>query len=263
MSKPSLSDLLKKKQHPLKEIDFDRDLENLQKRLLRIQQGIYHGHQRVIIAVEGFDAAGKGGMIRRLTEKLDPRGVQVHGIGAPSSKDQAKHYLYRFWKLLPEPGTIAIFDRTWYGRVLVERVEKLTEKKRWHQAYDEINSFEQTLRNDGIDIIKIFLGLSKEEQLQRYQDRLGDPYKQWKLGEEDLRNRQHWRRNVEAVDDMFGKTSTKNCPWKLVPADHKPSARHLALSYVADRLKHHEKWMNSAAAQWTHRELKKELKKMS
>lgn len=260
MKQLSLSRLLRHNQHPLENVDFEKDLEALDLKLLRIQQGVWHRKARVIIAVEGFDAAGKGGVIQRLTEKWDPRGVRVHSIGAPDPHDQAKHYLYRFWKSLPEPGTIAVFDRTWYGRVLVERVEGFTEKKRWREAYEEINAFESILAADGIRIFKIFLGVSKREQLRRYEARLDDPYKQWKLGEEDIRNRKHWDLYVKAVDEMFKKTSTRENPWHLIPADHKPTARHAALHLIAEGLKDHERWMNSKAAKWTAKKLRRQLK---
>ena len=261
MAKPSLSRLLKLKQKPLK-INFDQDLEALELRMLRIQQGIWHQKKRALIVFEGADAAGKGGAIRRLVEKLDPRGVHVHGIGAPNEEEKGQHYLARFWEKLPEPGSIAIFDRSWYGRVLVEQVEKLAPKKRLKEAYSEINEFEKMLVSDGIELIKIFMAISKSEQLKRYEDRLNDPYKQWKLSDEDIRNRRHWEKHVRAADEMFEKTSTSNCEWKVLPADHKPSARHLVLSYVTDKLHHHEKWMSSQAAHWDHKHLKKTLKKL-
>src|SRR5262249_29987963 len=147
----------------------------------------------------GFDAAGKGGAIRRLVEKLDPRGFKVHPIGPPEAVEQQIHYLYRFWTRLPKPGTIAIFDRTWYGRVLVEKVEKLAARKRCEQAYEEIVNFEKTLVQDGISLIKIFLAISKKEQLKRFEDRLNDPYKEWKLTKDDVEDRRRWDKYVKAA----------------------------------------------------------------
>lgn len=253
--------MLKKKQEPRPETSAEGALLGLQQKMLRIQQGIWHGRERVIVVFEGFDAAGKGGAIRRVTETLDPRGFRVHPIAAPDPKDQARHYLYRFWRHLPEPGTIAIFDRSWYGRVLVEKVEKLAPRGRIEAAFDEINAFEKLLTDDGIRLIKIFLAISKKEQLKRYQDRLNDPYKQWKLTAEDIRNRSRWSQYVKAVDEMFDRTSTAESGWHLVGADHKPSARVSVLEILTTELKPHEKWMNSRAARWRQLSLRDALRK--
>jgi polyphosphate kinase 2 (PPK2 family) len=211
--------------------------------MLRTQQGIWHSKNRAIIVFEGFDAAGKGGTIRRIVEVLDPRGFHVYPIGPPTSDEQGKHYLYRFWNKLPSPGTIAIFDRSWYGRVLVERVEKLTPKKRWKEAYREIRNFEEALVDDGIDLIKIFLAINKNEQSKRFDERAHDPYKQWKLTSEDLQARKHWNKYVEAVDDLFEKTHTPNCPWNLVPSNDKHFAREESLHIVTRHLKRHSIWI--------------------
>lgn len=262
MKTPLLSALLKDTQPPLENVDFDAELEKLQHELLRIQQGIWHGKKRVILAFEGFDAAGKGGVIRRITESLDPRGVHVHAIGSPDATEQSKHYLARFWPKLPESGTIAIFDRTWYGRVLVERVEKLIPEKRWQAAFAEINAFEKLLTDDGIDVIKIFLGISKKEQLKRYEERLEDPYKQWKLTEDDIRNRKKWDDYVKATDEMFRKTSTPRARWRLIPADHKPTARHLIFKELIKDLGDYGSWIRTKAANWEHKKLRHELKKL-
>ena len=261
MKIPSLHKTLKTPQKPLK-IDFARDLEKLEEKMLRIQQGVWHQKKRVILVFEGFDAAGKGGVIRRLVEKLDPRGVQVHGISAPNESERGQHYLARFWEKLPEPGCIAIFDRSWYGRVLVERVEDLIPHSRWKEAFGEINEFEKMLVNDGIEVIKFFLAISKDEQLKRYEDRLNDPYKQWKLTDEDIRNRKRWKSYVGASDEMFQKTSTSRAPWNLIEADHKPSTRHAVMEIVTKKLRPFEKWMSSQAAHWDHQHLKKKLKRL-
>ncbi len=204
--------------------------------MLRIEQAVWKDKSRVIIALEGFDASGKGGLIRRLVASLDPRGVIVHPIAAPSAEEQGKHWLYRFWRRLPKAGTIAVFDRTWYGRVLVERVEGLAKKDEWRRAYDEINEFERMLADDGVQIIKIFLGMSKDEQLKRFEERLKDPYKQWKLTADDLRNRKKWDAYVEAVDEMFEETDKKRAQWHLVPADDKKYARLTGLEIIAETL---------------------------
>jgi polyphosphate kinase 2 (PPK2 family) len=244
----------KKEKSPLKE---------LQLKMLRIQQGVWHKKDRVIIAFEGFDAAGKGGAIRRVTENLDPRGVRVHPIGAPGKTEQAKHYLYRFWRKLPAPGRIAIFDRTWYGRVLVERVEKLIPKEVWKRSYTEINQFEKLLHDDGVKIIKIFLKISKKEQLKRFEERLNDPYKQWKITEDDIRNRSNWNDYIKAVDEMVRETDTKACPWHIVETDDKDLAREEVLSIITKELNHIEKWMEGRAKEYHSEELKKALNKLS
>jgi polyphosphate kinase 2 (PPK2 family) len=225
--------------------------------MLRIEQGLYFGKKRAIIAFEGFDASGKGGSIRRLTENLDPRGYKVYPIGPPLPDEQGRHWLYRFWTKLPAPGEISIFDRTWYGRVLVERVDDLTPKKDWKRAYQEIREFEAMLTNDGIDIVKIFLAISKKEQLRRFRDRLKDPYKQWKLTESDILARKNWNQYVRAVDDLLTETHTRNSPWNVIPADNKEYARIEALKVVTDRLHHHGAHMEEEAA----KKLKKSSKK--
>ncbi len=255
----SLSKLLKNKKAltPDNKSDYKKEVENLQLRMLRIQQGIWHKKNRVIIVFEGFDAAGKGGAIRKLTKMLDPRGFKVHPIGAPTSEEQGKHWLYRFWSCLPAPGTIAIFDRSWYGRVLVERVEGLTKKANWQRAYQEINQFEQMLINDGIDIIKIFLCISKDEQLKRFQERLKDPYKQWKLTKDDIRSRKKWDKYVEAVDDLFIKTNVKVSSWHLIPANNKNYTRKEVLRVLTTELQNFEKWIERIAKKFGKKNLGK------
>lgn len=212
--------------------EYDRRLAKLQTRLLHIQQTYWHERRRAVIVFEGWDAAGKGGCIRRLTEPLDPRGFHVWPIGAPSAEDQGKHYLYRFWTKLPARGTLAIFDRSWYGRVLVERVEGFAAKDEWKRAYDEIVQFERLLTDDGVRIIKLFLHIDKEEQLNRFRERLTNPYKRWKLTEEDLRNRARWPDYVKALEQAFAHTSTEAAPWHAVPANSKWFARIRTLEIV-------------------------------
>lgn len=185
-------------------------LKKLQLKILRIQQGNFHKKERIIILFEGVDTSGKGGAVRRITENLDPRGFLVHPIGVPSDDEQGKHYLYRFWKKLPSKGMIAVFDRSWYGRVLVERVEKLIDKKTYERAYTEINQFEKMLTEDGVKIIKICLKITKKEQLRRLEERLKDPYKQWKITKDDIRNRSNWNQYQNAYEDMLQKTNTAN-----------------------------------------------------
>ncbi|SIS61162.1 polyphosphate kinase 2 family protein [Neptunomonas antarctica] len=211
---------------------YEKKLKKWQQRLLHVQQAYYHQNRRAIIVFEGWDAGGKGGAIRRLTERLDPRGFQVHPIGSPEKEEQGKHYLYRFQTRLPAPGKIAIFDRSWYGRVLVERVEAFASKPEWQRAYQEINEFERMLSDDGVRIIKIFLHISPEEQLKRFTERLGNPTKRWKLTEEDIRNRNRWPEYAEAIEQMFEKTSTKTSPWHPIAGNHKWYARLKVLKHI-------------------------------
>ena len=166
--------------------DYLKKLKKWQKRMLQVQQAYYHQGIRAILVFEGWDASGKGGAIRRITEKLDPRGFAVHPISAPSHEEQSRHYLYRFQSRLPEAGKIAIFDRSWYGRVLVERVEKFATEQEWQRAYQEINEFERCLIDDGARIIKVFMHIHPDEQLKRFQERLNNPVKRWKLTHEDF-----------------------------------------------------------------------------
>ncbi|HEY6004079.1 MAG TPA: polyphosphate kinase [Anaeromyxobacter sp.] len=266
MAHPSLSRLLAAKAFPAvpSKQAYEERLEELQRRMLLVQQGLFHSRRRAIIAIEGFDASGKGGAIRRLTEAIDPRGVRVVPIGPPSDDEQGRHWLYRFWRDLPLPGTFTVFDRTWYGRVLVERVDGLAKKADWRRAYREINEFERVLIDDGIDLVKIFLGVSKGEQLRRFEDRLRDPYKQWKLGESDVRARRKWDDYVEATDDAFAGTDTPGARWHLVAADRKWHARLEVLRIVTGRLARHAEWMEARAKSRKQvRHLEKALKKLS
>lgn len=253
---PVLSKLLTKKQKAKADGDKER-LEKLQIDLLRIQQGLWHSKGRAIIAFEGFDAAGKGGTIRTITENLDPRGVRVHAVGAPDPVEQAKHYLYRFWTKLPAPGTIAIFDRTWYGRLLVEKVEKLAPRIRLEQADEEIRSFEKMLTDDGIHLVKIFLGVSRGEQLKRFEERIGNPYKRWKITEDDIRARAHWHDYVKATDHLLKATHTKNAPWTLIPADDKTRTRIEAMETIRESLCSYSEWMESEAAHYETRAIRR------
>jgi polyphosphate kinase 2 (PPK2 family) len=266
MAHPSLSRL--RSQGVFPEVSskrvYERRLEELQRRMLLIQQGLFHSGQRAIIAVEGFDAAGKGGVIRRLTEAVDPRGVKVVPIGPPSADEQGRHWLYRFWRELPLPGTVTVFDRTWYGRVLVERVDRLARKAEWKRAYREINEFERMLVDDGIDLVKVFLGISKAEQLRRFEERLRDSYKQWKLRESDVRARKEWDDYVESVDDALARTDTPRARWHLVAAEHKWYARLQVLRIVPGKLARHAEWMETRVREKRRaRRLEKVLKRLS
>lgn len=215
---------------------YEKQLGRQQKRLLRIQQAYWHQKRSAVLVFEGWDAAGKGGVIRRLTEPLDPRGIHVWPVGAPKEAEKGRHYLWRFWQRLPEQGTIAVFDRSWYGRVLVERVEALAAASEWKRAYDEINEFERLLIDDGTRIVKLFLHITPDEQLARFRERLGNPYKRWKLTMEDLRNRARWDDYVEAAEDMFRHTSTVAAPWHVIPANSKWHARIRCLEVICEAL---------------------------
>jgi len=204
--------------------------------LVQIQLATRHADRRALIVFEGWDAAGKGGTIRHLTSVLDPRAFAVWPIAAPSAEDQGKHYLYRFWTKLPARKTIAIFDRSWYGRVLVERVDGFATPSEWQRAYDEINAFEKMLTDDGAPIIKIFLHISAGEQLNRFQARLENPVKRWKLTEDDLRNRAKRADYEKAVEDMFFYTSPAHAPWHVIASEQKALGRVQALEAIADRL---------------------------
>lgn len=220
--------------------EYEERLHGLQLRLLSAQQMLRRKGRRAIVAFEGWDAAGKGGAIRRLVERLDPRSFRVYPIGAPRPDEQARHYLWRFWQKLPGPGEIAIFDRSWYGRVLVERVERTADKAEWRRAYDELNRFEQLLTDDGCPVVKLFLHITKKEQLRRFRERERNPLKNWKIGPDDWRNRKAWRRYEKAIDDMFDRTDTGFAPWHLIPANHKWFARTESLRRVVKSLE--EAW---------------------
>lgn len=207
-----------------------------QKRILAVQQARLRVGARAVIVFEGWDAAGKGGAIRRLTARLDPRGCKVWPIGAPTRDEQGRHYLWRFWRRLPEVGGIAIFDRSWYGRVLVERVEGLADKAAWRRAYDEINEFERLLCDDGVTMVKLFMHVSPEEQLRRFRERLENPVKRWKLTADDFRNRSRHKDYLAACHDMFDRTSTAAAPWRAVAGDDKWTARVTAMEYAIERL---------------------------
>lgn len=211
-------------------------LDALQIKMLEIQQACHREGWRAIVLFEGTDAAGKGGAIKRVTEKLDPRGFKVWNTGPPSPAEQAIHYLYRFWQRLPEPGTIALFDRSWYGRVLVERVEKLTPKAAWRRAYDEINRFEKMLADDGVRIVKLLLTIDRDEQLRRFRERALVPYKRWKLTESDIRAHLLWDKYRRAQKDMLRLTATRHAPWHAVHGNDKRRARDEVLRIVTQAL---------------------------
>jgi polyphosphate:AMP phosphotransferase len=189
-----------------------------------------------ILVFEGWDAAGKGGAIRRVTASLDARDYQVLPIAAPTDEERAHHYLWRFWRHLSRAGRVTIFDRSWYGRVLVERVEGFATEKEWRRAYAEINQFEDQLSRHGIVLVKFWLHVTKEEQLRRFKEREAIEHKRWKLTEEDWRNRTKWNAYESAVNEMVERTSTRCAPWTLIDANDKAGARLNVLKTVGDRL---------------------------
>jgi polyphosphate kinase 2 (PPK2 family) len=215
---------------------YDSRLRELQHKLERVQHVHLFTGDRAVIVFEGMDAAGKGGAIRRISWALDPRSLKVWPIGAPDEIEKKQHYLQRFWTRMPAKGQMAIFDRSWYGRVLVERVEGFAKPAEWKRAYGEINEFEKQLTDDGIRVIKLFLHINKDEQLRRFEERLRNPLKRWKLSYEDFRNRDKWDQYVEAIEDMFDKTSTKASPWHAIQGDNKPAARLEALKIIIDAM---------------------------
>jgi polyphosphate kinase 2 (PPK2 family) len=215
---------------------YEKELRALQSKLQAIQQAYLGTRERAVIVLEGWDTAGKGGIVRRLGWALDPRSFKVHPIAAPSGHDRETHYLQRFWERLPEFGQVVVFDRSWYGRVLVERVEGFAKPREWKRGYAEINEFERVLIEDGTRIVKIFLHITPAEQSRRFKERLTNPLKRWKLSYEDFRNRERWAEYERAIEDMIAETSHKRAPWHLIPANHKQFARLAALSIMARRL---------------------------
>jgi len=216
--------------------EYKSRLDELQSRLQQIQQAYYLQGRRAVIVLEGVDCAGKGGIIRRMTQPLDVRGVHVWPIGAPTGEERKQHYLYRFWQRLPEAGTIAVFDRSWYGRVLVERIEGFCSEEEWRRAYREINEFERLLVDDGVRVIKLLPVISREEQVKRFEERISNPKKRWKLTSEDIRNWHRWDDYQQAFQDMLDKTSTEIAPWHVISGNRKWYARIEALNIVADVL---------------------------
>jgi polyphosphate:AMP phosphotransferase len=215
---------------------YDAQRKELNKRLLKAEHELYIARIPAVICYEGWDAGGKGGNIRRLTQGLDPRGYEVVPVAAPTKEEKARHYLWRFWRCLPKAGHITIFDRTWYGRVLVERVEGFCSEAEWKRAYDEINQFERQLVDFGAVLVKFWLQIDAEEQLRRFQERQNTPYKQWKITDEDWRNRAKRPAYEPAVAEMLRRTSTPHAPWTILESNCKYYARIKALRTVAEAL---------------------------
>ncbi len=216
--------------------EYQEELKALQKKISRLHNTVYRKRIPFVICYEGWDAAGKGGNIRRLAYPLDPRGFDIYPIASPEPHEKARHHLWRFWARLPRSGHFAIFDRTWYGRVMVERIEGFCEEADWQRAYNEINEFEEDLYNWGAVILKFWIHIDPETQLERFTMRQNTPEKNWKITEEDWRNREKWPQYEEAVSEMLEKTSTEYAPWYIIESNDKLYARIKVLRIVADAM---------------------------
>ena len=216
--------------------EYKKELKKLQTRLSELHNIIYRKRIPVILCYEGWDAAGKGGNIRRVAYPLDPRGVDVRPIASPEPHELNRQYLWRFWTRLPRTGHICIFDRTWYGRVMVERLEGFCSEKDWQRAYNEINEFERQLTDWGAVLLKFWIHIDPDTQLARFTDRQDTPEKQWKITDEDWRNREKWPQYEVAVDEMLQKTSTKNAPWYIIESNDKKYARIKTLKIIINAL---------------------------
>lgn len=217
--------------------EYKQQLGQEQLQLRQLQLSIYEHQIPILVLFEGWDAAGKGGAIKRLTDVLDPRSYKVNAFAAPTDEEKAHHYLWRFWRRLPTSGTIGIFDRSWYGRVLVERVEGFATETEWRRAYQEINEFEAALTSAGYVLVKFWLHISPEKQLERFRERQNDPFKEYKLTEEDWRNRHKWPLYDVAVNQMIQRTSTPTAPWTLIAANDKYHARVKVIQTVIQAIR--------------------------
>ena len=220
----------------IEEEEYKKELKKLQNRLTELHNVIYVLKIPVILCYEGWDAAGKGGNIRRVAYPLDPRGFDVHPIASPEPHELNRQYLWRFWTRLPRSGHICIFDRTWYGRVMVERIEGFCSEKDWKRAYNEMNEFERQLTDWGAVVLKFWIHIDQDVQLARFTDRQNTPEKQWKITDEDWRNREKWPQYEEAVDEMLKKTSTENAPWYIIESNDKKYARIKTLKIIVKQL---------------------------
>ncbi len=216
--------------------EYKKELSRLQKKLEKLHSDLYRLRIPVVLGFEGWDAGGKGGAIKRLTSNLDPRGYQVNPTASPNDIEKVHHYLWRFWNNMPKAGHVAIFDRTWYGRVMVERIEGFCTEEEWKRAYQEINEMESHLANSGAVVLKFWLHIDKDEQERRFKERMENPEKQWKITDEDWRNREKWDQYEAAVDEMLVRTSTTYAPWIVVEGNNKYYARVKVLKTVVDAL---------------------------
>ena len=220
----------------MKKSDYRKALKKYQVRIKNLEHEVHRRRIPVVLVYEGWDAAGKGGNIKRLVQNMDPRGYEVIPVSAPNDTEMEHHYLWRFWNRMPKTGHITIFDRSWYGRVLVERIEGFCSESEWKRAYREINEMEEHLTNFGAVILKFWMHVDKDEQLNRFTDRKKLPHKRWKLGDEDWRNREKWDEYEEAVEEMIHRTSTPNAPWVIVESNSKYYARIKVLKTVTRKL---------------------------
>ena len=216
---------------------YEKELDRWGDRLHMLHYETFKKKIPVLVLFEGWDAAGKGGAIKRLTGHFDPRGCDVIPVAAPNDTERAHHYLWRFWQSIPAAGRVAVFDRTWYGRVLVERVEGFCREEEWRRAYREINEFEEQQADFGTVIVKFWLHIDKDEQLRRFRDRENTPEKRWKITAEDWRNREKWDSYKTAVEEMLVRTSTRKAPWTVVAANSKEYARLTVLKTVAEAMR--------------------------
>ena len=220
--------------------DFDGDykdaLKAAQKRLAHVHFAHIIHKKRSIIVFEGWDAAGKGGVIRRMAAEWDPRYFEVYPVGAPTKEELERHFLWRFWRDLPRTRHISVFDRSWYGRVLVERVEGFATETEWRRGYDEINEFEAQQIDSGTSLIKIFLHTTQKTQDKRLTDRLNTPEKRWKVTEDDFRNRAKRTEYLDAYQEMFKNTDTRWAPWSVFDGNNKKAARIAIMNHIAERM---------------------------
>ncbi|MGY6275838.1 polyphosphate:AMP phosphotransferase [Methylomonas sp. MgM2] len=220
----------------LNKSDYKKQLEKYQGQLNELTRHAWTAKRSSILVFEGWDAAGKGGAIRRLTEAMDARQYQIIPVAAPTDEERAHHYLWRFWRHIPRAGQITIYDRSWYGRVLVERVESLAKISEWRRAYSEIVNFEEALLAHGIIILKFWLHIDRDEQMTRFKSREQISFKQFKITEEDYRNREKWDDYQKAVNEMIARTSTGKSPWLLIEANDKNYARIKIIKAYCERL---------------------------
>lgn len=215
---------------------YNKKLKKYQKRLRELEHELYIKRIPLVIGYEGWDAGGKGGNIKRLVQNLDPRGYDVIPIAAPNDIERNHHYLWRFWTKFPKGGHIAIFDRTWYGRVLVERIEGFCSDNEWKRAFQEIKLMERQWTNSDAIVLKFWIHIDKEEQLKRFTERKGNPHKQWKLTDEDWRNREKWDIYKEAIEEMIIRTSVDAAPWHIIEGNSKLHARLKVMEIVIDAI---------------------------
>lgn len=215
---------------------YKKSRRDLQNQIAEIPRRLKETGHSLILVFEGWDASGKGGCIRRITDALREDRFQVFPTAAPSEEEKSRHYLWRFWRTFPPVGSVAIYDRSWYGRVLVERVEGLAREEQWMRAYDEIAEMERTLILEGAILMKFWLEISPEEQLRRFEARMNNPEKRWKLTKEDWRNRSRREEYLAAAEDMFAYTDTTLSPWTVVAAEDKKYARLQVLQHITDKI---------------------------